>query len=293
MRRSEINERPLVKDTNKDRECPDECDNFKVISSEGLVKHFHFDPGFRASFVYSDDPRSSFEGIFLWVRPWHATRHANGDQSLFFPFDSTSYAFDYYQASEAHAEYHSRFWDAELNYWRHFSPRYTDYFSLSGILGMRYFHLNESFKLTFKKPPDESDWSIHTENDIFGFQVGLDLQLVPTARLSWDFIAKIGAFVNRAKQRNLLQDYNNTVALRRSDRQKWQRGLFADILAQVGYQFKESFNLHVGYEFLLLSGLAIATDQIDRETGFGAGKQVEVDGYIFIHGCYIGATFSF
>ncbi len=291
MRRSEINDKPIVKDSNKERVCND-CD-FAVISTKGLIQHFDFDPGFRASVVYTEDVKNSFEAVFLWVRPWHATRHANGDRSLFFPFDSSNYAFDYYQASKAHVECHSRFWDGELNYWRHFSPRYTDFFSLSGIMGLRYFHLNESFKLTFTKPPSTSDYSLHTENDVFGFQMGLNLQMAPTSRISWDFTAKVGAMVNRAKKRDLLQDYDNTLVLQRFNRQKWQRGLFADMLAQVGYQFKEPFNMHAGYELIILSGLALAPEQTSHDVGSGAGKGVYTSGYIFIHGFSLGATFSF
>jgi hypothetical protein len=292
MRRSEIHDKPLVRDANRTRTCDDGC-TFTVISTEGLVKHFHFDPGFRAALVYTEDVKNSFEAVFLWIRPWHGTRHANGDQSLSFPFDSPDYAFDYTNASEAHAEYHSRFWDAELNYWHHFSPRYTDFFSLSGIMGMRYFHLNESFELTFVKPPDTSDYTIHTENDIFGLQLGLNLQMAPTSRLSWDINAKVGAMINRAKQKNWLQDYNNTVLLRRFDRQRWQRGLFTDLIGQVGYQFKESFNLHTGYELLVVSGVALAPEQTDDDVGSGSGKEVYTDGFIFIHGFWLGATLSF
>jgi hypothetical protein len=117
--------------------------------------------------------------------------------------------------------------------------------------------------------------------------------MVPTSRISWDFTAKVGATVNRAKQRNLLLDYNNTVTLRRYDRQKWQRGLFADILAQAGYQFKPPFNLHAGYELLILSGVALAPEQVTRSTGSGAGKDVDTHGFVFIHGFHIGATFCF
>jgi hypothetical protein len=188
---------------------------------------------------------------------------------------------------------HSRFWDAEVNYWRHFSPRYTDFFSLSGIMGLRYFHLNESFNVSFFRPPDTSDYSTHTENDVFGFQIGLNLQMAPTSRLSWDLTAKIGATVNRAKQRNLLQDLNNTVVLHRFNRQRWQRGLFADMLAQVGYQFKRPFSLHTGYELLILSGLALAPEQITNQTGPNAGKGIDTHGFVFIQGFWLGATFNF
>ncbi|HEY2810906.1 MAG TPA: hypothetical protein VGJ00_05915 [Rhabdochlamydiaceae bacterium] len=293
MRRSEIHDKPLVKDQNKLRKCDDDCNNFTVISTEGLVKHFHFDPGFRVGLLYSENVKNSFEAIFLWVQPWDAHLRASDKNSLFFPFNNSSYAFDYFQADEAHAKYDSRFWDIELNYWHHFSPRHVDYFSLSGTVGLRYFHLNEAFKLTFLKPPDKSDYSIHTENDVFGVQMGLNLEMTPTSRISWDFTAKVGATANRAKQRNLLRDLNNTLTLRRYERQKWQRGLFADLIAQAGYQFKEPLNLHAGYEFIVLSGVALAPEQVERDTGGGAGKEVYTDGFVFIHGFYIGATLSF
>jgi hypothetical protein len=292
MRRMECNDQPLVKNPHKKRECGD-CSNYTVVSTKGLIQHFHFEPGFRASLVYNADVKNSFEAAYLWIRPWHGSKGAVEGNSLFFPFDDPTFAFDYFDASEAEAECHSRFWDAELNYWRHLSPRFTDFFSLSGLFGMRYFHVNESFKLTYFKPPDKSDYSVHTENDVFGFQTGLDLQMVPTSRLSWDLIAKVGVMANRAKQRNALHDYNNTVTLRKGNRQKWQCGLFADFLAQVGYQFKREFNLHIGYELIILSGLALAPEQVTYGSDMGASKVVYTHGHIFIQGGYIGATFSF
>lgn len=294
MRRSEIHKKPLVKDTLKVRSCPGECDDFTVLDTQDVAKHFDFEPGFRAALLYSMDIRNTLEAVYLWVRPWHADRKVNSDQGLFFPFNISEYAFDYFQASNANAKYHSRFWDAELNYWRHFSPRYVDYFSLSGVLGLRYFHLNEGFKLTFVKPPDRSHYSIHTHNDIGAVQIGLNLQMAPTCRIGWDFTGKVGVMYNRAQQRNVLLDLDDTVALRRVKKHtEWQWGLFADVLAQAGFQLFNWFNVHAGYQFMVLSGLALAPEQVRYGTGTETGKGVYTDGYAFIHGFFAGGTFCF
>lgn len=290
MRRAEIDDKPLVKDSNKVRKCPD-CT--QTLLSTKDIAHFDFVPGYRLSFIYTPDVKRSYEALFLWVKPWHSERSVTGDDSLFFPFNSIPYAYDYVDANHASGKYSTSFWDGEVNYWLHFSPRYTDYFSLSGAIGGRYFHLNESFKLTYEKMFDTSDYVIHTKNKAYGLQVGLDFQMAPTARLSWDFIAKVGTMANRAQQKQILSDMDNTTVLRRHSRHRWQWGLFGDAIVQLGYQVLRHLNLHGGYEFIVLSGLALAPEQVAYGTGTGAGKNPYTHGYIFIHGFYAGLTLGF
>lgn len=285
MRRAELNEKPLAKDPNKVAMCPD-CSQ-TVLDP---CSHFDFVPGYRASFVYTADVKRSYEALFLWLKPWHCERGVTGNDSLYFPFNSIPYAVDYFEARHAHIKYSTSFWDAEANYWLHFSPRYTDFFSLSGMFGGRYFHVNEMFKLTYTKLFDKSDYFIHTENEVYGFQIGLDLQMAPTARLSWDFIGKVGTMANRAKQKQILRDEDNTAVLRRHNTHRWQWGLFADAIVQLGYQVLRHLNVHAGYEFITLSGLALAPEQVAYGTGTGAGKNVNTHGFIFVHGFYAGLT---
>ncbi len=293
MRRNELDGKTLVEDEDKSRKCG-RCDDFTVMRTSSIINHFDLNPGARLGLTYTEETlESTFELLALWIAPWHATKTVGGDASLFFPFSQRDYAFDYFDASKAEGEGESKFWDLELNYWRHASPRNRDYFSASWIAGLRYFHLNESFKLTFYKPPDVSDWSVHTKNNIFGAQLGGNLQWNPSERLSWDITVKLGAMANRAKQWNFLKDHNNTEVLRHYQRQKWQLGLFGDAAIQAGYQFKEPFNLHLGYEVMYISGVALAPEQMQRSTNTESGKHVYTKGYVLIQGLFAGATFSF
>jgi hypothetical protein len=293
MRRTKINNEALVFDPTKPQ-CPlTSCPNFAGISSKQLVNDMGFEPGYRVGISYMDTPKSSFEGNFLYVSPWSAERTETKTAGLYFPFKDIRTTGDYYKADKAKAAYKNGFWDVELNYWRHLTPRRLDFFSVSGIAGLRYFHWNESLKLTFFKSTDESDYRIKTKNDVFGAQVGGNLQMNPTQWLSWDLTAKVGAMFDSAEQQSVLRDFNNTVLLAKYRKQEWQVGIYTDVAAQVGFQFKDHFNLHAGYQFLFFSGLALAPGQVDKKLDVGAGKKINTNGTAIIHGLFVGLTLSF
>jgi hypothetical protein len=292
MRRSEIHNHALVKDANK-FQCPNRCPDFTVMNTKNLVNDFDFEPGYRVGLTYMQNPRISFEGNFLWVAEWEGEKTVHGDQSLSFPFKDSSFTQDFNNASEAKGEYKSNFWDAEFNFWRHFNPRRVDYFCLSMIAGLRYFHLDESFKLTMVKPPDTSSYHTHTSNKMLGAQVGLDFQMNPTRWLSWEMFAKVGGMANHTESRILLKDQNNQVTLRHSEKQERELGVFADVAAQFTIYCANWLNFHAGYEALFFSGLALAPEQISRNTKSHSGKKDYTHGNAVIHGLYTGLTFSF
>lgn len=293
MRRSEIHNHTLVKNSDKPHNPCHPCEGTEVMDNKDLVNEMGFEPGFRVGGIYTESPQMSIEANFLYLQPWHGEKTVKGNQSLKFPFSHNDYTHDYIQASEARGCYEMHFWDLELNYWRHFTPRYVDYFSLSGIAGLRYFHWNEEFKLAMTRPKDTSDYKIDTKNDLFGAQLGLNFQMNPMRWLSWEFTAKVGGMANRAKQKTLLRDYNNTLQLRNFERQKWEVGVFADVAALVGFQFKKHLNLHLGYQVLFFSGLALAPEQINKSGDPDVKKEVHVNGAAIIHGLFAGLLWSF
>ncbi|MBS0604017.1 MAG: hypothetical protein JSS60_03150 [Verrucomicrobia bacterium] len=292
MRRSDIHNHKLVEDDNK-FQCPGRCPNFTVINNEDLVHDFDFEPGFRVGLTFMSDPKNSFEGNFLYLQPWHGEKKRHGNQSLSFPLSNSDYSQDFTNADEAHAEYDSHFWDLEMNYWRHFNPRRIDYFSLSGIAGLRYFHWDEEFKLTMVNPPDKSSYNIHTKNRMLGMQLGLDFQINPTRWLSWEIFAKAGLFANHTEQKQFMGDLDNTVTLRDSERQKRALGVYTDVAAQIGFQCFEHVNLHGGYQAMFFSGLALAPEQISHRVKKDAGKKDHTNGNAIIHGLFIGLVWSF
>ncbi|MBS0620398.1 MAG: hypothetical protein JSS61_02945 [Verrucomicrobia bacterium] len=261
------------------------------MSSKNLLQKMDWEPGYRVSALATPKEHFSLEAVFFYLQPWVGEKHVNGDAKLRLGFVPADYTEDYRDASLAKGRYHSQFWDAEFNYWRNYSPRLADYFAFSLIFGARYFHLNESLKLKFVRPPDSSDYKIHTYNHIYALQVGFDLQINPVDWLTWDIVAKVGPLATCGKQRTHLRDENNTVTLRHYEREKWQSGIFTDVSASMGFQIKDILNLHVGYEMLFLSGIALPPNQVFKEAD--AGKKVEVNGTAIIHGVFAGATLSF
>jgi hypothetical protein len=292
MRRADIHNHTLVKDSNKPQ-CPGQCPNFTVIDNDDLVNDFGFEPGYRVGMTYMPTPRNSFELNFLYLQPWHGEKKKHGDQSLSFPFSHADYSHDFTDADEAHAFYTSHFWDLEFNFWRHFNPRRVDYFCLSGIVGMRYFHWDEAFKLSMINPPDKSTYNIHTQNRMFGLQAGFDFQSNPMHWFSWEFFAKAGFFANHTQQKQFLGDLDNTITLRHSERQKRTVGVYADVAAFLGFQCFEHWNLRAGYEAMFFSGLALAPEQISKRVTSSAGKKDRTNGNAIIHGLFVGLVWSF
>ncbi len=300
MRRQYSNAKNLVNETNKVRICG-KCSDFSVLRTNDLINDEEFNPGFRVALTYRNNPKMSLEGNFLWVAPWSADKEVHAKPTvaggkkdfLFFGFKDPDYDGDYTKASEAKVKYDTQFWTAEANYWRHWTPRHVDYFSLSGILGLRYFHFNEGLNISYFRPPDRSHYIIHTKSDAFGIQGGLDFQVNPTRTFSWEIFAKFGFMMDHEQQKQLLRDINDTVTLRNLKRQKWQDGCFADVAAWFAFQFKDHINLHGGYEMIYLSSICAAEDQMSRRLTSGAGKEIDTDGTAIIHGLFAGMIISF
>lgn len=292
MRRSKVHNHTLVKDDDK-HQSPNPCSDFSVLNTKDLVNDFDFEPGYRVGLTYTPNSRTSLEGNFLWLSEWEGEKKVHGDESLSFPFKDSDYAEDFIDASEAIGKYKNNFWDAELNFWHHFAPRRANYFALSGITGLRYFHWNETFELTMVKPPDRSSYFAHTSNKIYGLQIGLDFQMNPTRWLSWEMFAKVGAMLDQTEAKTLLRDQDNEIELRDFEKKKWQWGEFADIAAQFAIYATRWLNFHAGYEVLFFSGLALAPEQLSKKTGTHSGKKDYTHGAAIIHGLYSGLTFSF
>ncbi len=318
MRRSHSSDKPLAADIRKIRnDCV--CD-FTVLTTKDLINEMGFEPGYRVGLIYRENAKMSFEANFLYLQPWEAEKEveARHHGSLIYPFTfgrrdlrltlehdpaiqrGGEFTEDFFLADKAKAQYEAHFWDLEFNYWYNVSPRWVNYFGLSTIFGLRYFHYNESLEDAFfnRQSPvnpthSRSDYNIWTKNDMFGVQVGLNLQLNPLPYFSWEFGAKFGFMMDHGRQRTLLRDEDNTVTIWHYNRQKWQDGIFGDAMALLEFYFKDHINIHAGYQFLYFSGIVTAEDQLVRKVGGNAGKSVRSHGVAMIHGLFAGLMISF
>lgn len=268
-------------------------DNQEVITSKALVHRFEYEPGFRVGFNAILDDYRSIEGNFMWLAQWEGRKSAGGDGTLYFPFENVSYTNDYYQADAAVAIYKSNFYSAEINYWQAVTPRFSNYFGFSGLFGLRYMNLREHLNLAYTKGVQTSNYLIDTENALIGGQAGADLQWNPTTYLSWDFFMKVGAFVNLAEQKTLLKDNNNTTLLRSFQVNQSKGAVMIEGGFTISYQVLSFLNVHAGYQFIYLGGIACAPDQIDDDTVVVDTTRLKVNSDPLINGGYIGIIVGF
>jgi hypothetical protein len=265
----------------------------KRLNTDNLMRLFKYRPGYRLGATYTPNKKRSFDLSYLQVGEWKGRRAARGAGELKFPFDRDTYTHDFVHADRAVGRYHSNFDNWELNYWGHLTPRRADYFSVSGIVGLRFIDLRESFKAAFTRDGQTSDYNIGTKNHLYGAQIGGNLQINPTRLWSWDMTVKGGGLINRAEQKTLLRDEGNTVTLRDFDHRQYRWTYFGAAQIALACQFWRYANAHGGYEMLYLSGVALAPEQISNKTGSVSGKHLDAYGNVLIHGLFAGLTFSF
>jgi hypothetical protein len=288
MKRTELHAKGIVINSANPQD-PDKV----AINSKDLLHGFEFEPGYRVGMFYNPSVHSGFEGSFFSLGAWEGRKGAHAVRNLSVPFESDTYDADFTDADRARARYRSRLWGAELNYWRHAGSRGEKLFGLSGIFGFRFFHWDEGFSLAMTNPPDTSRYIIHTENRVLGFQVGFDFRMNPSRKVHFDLLAKAGALANSAEQDQFLGDFGDLLAIRSSQKQAWQAGVFADVAAQLALQPLPWFSLRVGYEMLFLSGLALAPEQVSFAVGPNAGKRVNTKGHAIAHGLFAGLVLEF
>jgi hypothetical protein len=292
LRRQHSSAKPFVNQSDKVRVCG-KCTDYTVLKTNTLINDEWFEPGYRVGIAYRPNARISLEANFLWVAEWEGEKQKEGDGTLFFGFKDSSYTGDYIDADEAKGNYNTQFWTGEANCWCHWTPRFVDFFSLSGIFGFRYFHFNEGLDITYEKSTDKSHYKIHTKNDSYGAQIGLDLQVNPMRHFSWETSAKFGLMMTAEKQKQVLRDLDDTEILQQGSRHKWQNGCFIDLAAWLAYQVFTHLNVHVGYEMLFLSSVATAEDQIRKQLNTEAAKKIDPNGAVIIHGLFGGVILSF
>lgn len=288
------NDEPLVDNPNKTRYCGG-CHDYSVLKVKDLDNNY--EPGYRAGLTYLPNYWMSIEGKFLYLRSATESRVIRGS-NLYYPFCDLSSTTDYRAAVAARATYTTNFWDVELNYWWHMTPRWVDYFSVSLLGGLRYFNETESLSdkfsntITGSSTLKRSTLKTWTENNIGGVQVGLNLQINPAHYFSWEINAKGGLMENHARSGSFVRDQNNSVSLNHWKETKWQFGLFADLSAALVFSFARHFDFHIGYDFLILSNLASAKDQLPS-CAFKRTHGLNVDSTVSVYGVYAGLGISF
>jgi len=130
---------------------PLRCGCRSPLSSTRSVKNFDWEPGVRGFIRYMPSKHRTVEISGTWIQDFESTAEKTSASSSFNYLFPAGYTVDYFNAQRVKAEYTSRFYDSEINYWGNFSPRNVNYASLCGVVGIRSMFLGEHFTLTYFK----------------------------------------------------------------------------------------------------------------------------------------------
>jgi len=164
--------------------------------------------------------------------------------------------------------------------------------SVSWFAGFRYLNVGERLDLQAQRNDinglETGSYNIRTSNNLYGAQVGSRIRRTQ-GRFGWDGTGFGGIFGNDAQQTQSVTDFPN-FALRPTVSSSQGGAAFVGGGNLSGlYQFNNVWNLRVGYNVMLIEGLALAPDQLDYDFAAAqGGTQLNNDGGMFLHGANIG-----
>jgi Putative beta barrel porin-7 (BBP7) len=161
------------------------------------------------------------------------------------------------------------------------------------LCGFRYINLNETFKITGTDFQEGmSNYNVHSDNNLYGLQMGGRYTRQWTDLWSLQLTAKSGVFLNDIHQTQAATDFpNNTGPFSLRDRVS-ARGSAVAMLGELDFilirRLNDTWSLRLGYTVIGLGGLALAPDQLDFTDTATSGTQLNSNGWIFVHGAVLG-----
>jgi hypothetical protein len=181
-------------------------------------------------------------------------------------------------------DYQSALRSAEFNVRRD----WTDWLTI--LAGIRYIGLTENLAAHgILEGPTLTNFVLlesldnSTSNQMVGFQLGADICVVETGRLTVDFTSKAGIYANRATYASSVYNtyYNNASAN--------QAAFEGELKLAAQYSLTQALSFNIGYQLMWLSGVALAADQTAVELPSLA--RVDSSGTVFYNGAFVGLEY--
>jgi len=185
--------------------------------------------------------------------------------------------------------------DMQLNLRRRMAIAQNPHYSAeaSTILGLRYMRIEDDLHYWSSVPLDLVSTAIDTadvdaDNDLFGVQLGLLVQVLARERAWVDFEIKGGIFSNRAEI-NSTHTYNlGTTPFAGAET---RTAFLGDLSATFNYQFAPAWTFRAGYNAMWLTGLALASANTSADASLPP-LSVHHDGNTVYHGPTIGVVWA-
>ena len=256
----------------------------KSLSNEILFDDFSYQEGARLTIDRKYDCTQGWELVYMGPFEWSEETRTSAPGTLNFTPGGSNVDLSAFNGADRHrhrletdldsfeALYKSWGWDV-----------------IAVSCGWRYLDIDE--QLTFRSVDANGDRGallIDTSNDLFGFQVGLDL-LLPIDRWSFDSTMKGGLYANLAESSVFLRNAGITEA--NNEEEEIEFAATIEGGAYLRYFLTPRLTARVGYEYLWVYGLAKADEQFGRRIKRSTGTRVDGNGDIFYHGATAGFEF--
>lgn len=226
------------------------------------------------------DEYSALEGTYFGTHFWRSTVAASDPNNLNLAGAIGLTAADFGQADAMNLVYSSQLHNAEINY-------VTLGEGVSLLAGFRYLNWLEGLNIRSQDLTNQSNYDLHTTNNLFGGQVGARSCWIGSY-VNWDLTGKAGLFGNCANQRQQLSDNNNTVSLRNVSSSGSAFSFVGDLNLNACRRLNQKWQVRAGYNIMLITGLALAPNQLDFTNSATSGTHLDRQGTVFLHGVNLG-----
>ncbi|MEQ8847360.1 hypothetical protein [Botrimarina sp.] len=149
---------------------------------------------------------------------------------------------------------------------------------------------NQAVATVYSDTPDGA-YRLHTTNDLYGLQLGAGVSY-QTDRWSVTLSTKQGFYINDARSRRQLTFTDDNDA----DENNFNLDLHENGVSYIGtgsivarYHLRQNLSLRAGWEFMYITGLALAPNEANFNPA--VGQQLHLVGDVLYHGVNAGAEF--
>ena len=131
-------------------------------------------------------------------------------------------------------------------------------------------------------------YNIRTVNNLYGVQLGASVRRQPQP-WGWEASGTGGVFANDASQEQYVTDFPNFPLRPTTSRSEDTVAFVGEMNLTALRRLNDVWVLRGGYSVFLISGVALAPDQLDFNFATApSGDQLDTDGSIVVHGVNVG-----
>ncbi|GET44260.1 hypothetical protein MiSe_90860 [Microseira wollei NIES-4236] len=206
---------------------------------------------------------------------------------------------------EHRISYESKLYNFELNYQRDLGSTRT--FRPSLIVGLRYMGAPEEFSLNTGGaaafppqgllPVPRGEYKVETKNNLFGIQIGANVDVDLSRNFTIGLRGKAGVFGNHGEQNSTISafdfDTGNLVDRIEDGETRWTVAPILEGTISADWRVSRNVSLTAGFNVMYVSGVALAPRQLDDFASTGKFGSIDFDGSSFYYGPSVGIKVVF